>query len=167
MNYDVVAISSPYSCVYLCACSHRATDFAPHTDLATLWTRSANAFLQLVAQTGNQRRRRDRESERQQSRGGRLMKQGEEERRWRTTLIEHSRSQGAYQRDLPTHTPWSASQSDRSHPWPILPCTTAHPWLSEADVRWCGRKRGCEPPGQKTETRCVFNMQGGTMVVWQ
>lgn len=33
----VFAIPSPYSCVYLCVCSHRIADFAPHTDAAALW----------------------------------------------------------------------------------------------------------------------------------
>lgn len=83
-----------------------------HKDVATL---RFGGRVCMRAQT-RRRWRRDRESEGEQSSGGRLMEQGEEERSRRTTLIEQSRSHGAYQRDLPTHTPWPAGQSERSHP---------------------------------------------------
>lgn len=133
------------------------------TSMIVLITKTARCFgwgprMRACSLQRRQRRRRDREREGEQTRGGRLIKQGEEERRWRTTLIEQSRSHWAYQRDLPTHTPWPASQSEHSHPWPILPRTTAHPWLSEADVRWCGRKQGCEPAGQKIESHFVYDI---------
>jgi len=84
---------------------------------------------------------RDRESEGEQSRGGRLIEQGEEERMWRTTLIEHSRSHGAYQRG-PSHTHTMARRPIRAlasltHP-PSYNCS------SVAQQMW-GDAVGSEP----------------------
>lgn len=57
--------------VYLCARSHHIANVVPHKDAVMLWSRTMNVCLQLVAQTGNQRgrRRRDGESEEEQSKG--------------------------------------------------------------------------------------------------
>lgn len=54
------------------------------------------------------------------------------------------------------YTPWPNNQSERSQQWSILPCTTAHPWLSKAVVRSKSRMHACAPPGLNAENWVCF-----------
>lgn len=164
-SHEKAAASSPYLCVYFQTC----------TQPESRWYRSSERCCDAAVQDreyvpaacrwedggGGQT-----DKGKGSRAGGGKADKGVEDSRGRTTLTEQSCSQRAYQRNLPTHTPQPASQSEHSHPWPILPHTTAHPWLSKADVRWNGGKRVSAPSGLKTEMLVFIAVRESDSLTW-